>query len=178
MHANGCRQRGWIQGSVPRVGLPLLPLVALRVMRRWNQTGQKHTGSPDIAKQILPYHSQTLWLLVLLTYIGVVGRLSKYALPGASRVIAMAASTLLGIASLAFKIAFTCADAPELLGNFKDIVPDIIAKSSLVYQARIVYLLALLILSMTLALSRTRFSSEAHLQNGTVILSHTRTMHE
>ena len=114
-------------------------LVILRVVRVWNQTGQKHAGEPDIAKTVLPAHNISLWLLVLATYLDIIQRLSRGAVPWASRHLATAASLALGIAALGFKVAFTEADAPELLKGLEYFVLSPMEESSLVAQARAVF---------------------------------------
>lgn len=116
-----------------------LLLVLLRIVRVWNQTGQKHAGEPDIARTVLPAHTVLLWLLVLVTYLDIIQRLSRTAVPWASRHLATAASLALGIAALGFKVAFTKADAPELLEGIGGFVPRPMEESSLVGQARAVF---------------------------------------
>ena len=114
-------------------------LVLLRIIRIWNQTGQKHAGEPDIARTVLPAHNVSLWLLVLVTYVDVIQRLSRRAVPWASRHLTTAASLALGIAALGFKIAFTKVDAPELLEGLGYIVLRPMEEASLVAQARAVF---------------------------------------
>ena len=114
-------------------------MVLLRVVRVWNQTGQKHAGEPDIAKTVLPAHKMLLWLLVLLTYFDVIQRLSRRAIPWVSRHLATAASLALGIAALGFKVAFTKADAPELLEGLGYIALPRTEEPSLVAQARALF---------------------------------------
>ena len=114
-------------------------LVVLRIVRVWNQTGQKHAGEPDIARTVLPAHNILLWLLVLLTYLDVIQRLSRRVVPWASRHLATAASLTLGIAALGFKATFTKADAPELLEGLEYLVSRPMEEASLVAQARAVF---------------------------------------
>ncbi len=111
----------------------------LRVLRAWNQTGQKHAGEPDIAKTFLLNHNFLLWALVLGTYINVVQRLSRRAVPWASRQLSTASACALGIAALGFKVAFTKADAPELLNGLERFVLRPMEEASLVAQARAVF---------------------------------------
>lgn len=111
-------------------------LAVLRAARAWNQTGQKHAGEPDVARTILPAHHFILWLLVLATYIDVVQRLARRAVPWASRHLSSAASFALGIAALGFKVAFTKADGPELLEGLQFFVLRPTEEASLVGQAR------------------------------------------
>ncbi len=114
-------------------------LILLRIVRVWNQTGQKRAGEPDIARTVLPAHNMLLWLLILLTYIDVIQRLSRRVLPWASRHFATAASLALGIAALGFKVAFTKADAPELLEGLGYLILRPMEEASLVAQARAVF---------------------------------------
>ncbi|KAG7132603.1 GPI ethanolamine phosphate transferase 2 like protein [Verticillium longisporum] len=45
-----------------------LALLSTRLVRAWNQTGQKHAGEPDIVKTFLMASPLTLWALVGATY--------------------------------------------------------------------------------------------------------------
>ena len=127
-----------------------VPLLAiLRVIRIWNQTGQKHAGEPDIAKMFLPAHNFVLWALVLATYLDVVRRLSRRAVPWASRQLSSAASFALGIASLGFKVAFTKADAPELMEGLQFFVVRPMKEASLVAQARAAFFSIAILLILT-----------------------------
>ncbi|KAL2037023.1 hypothetical protein N7G274_010308 [Stereocaulon virgatum] len=131
-------------------GCLVFPLFAiLRVIRSWNQTGQKHAGGPDIARTLLPAHNFILWALVLVTYLDVVQRLSRRAIPWASRQLSSAAAFALGIASLGFKIAFTQADAPELLEGLQSLVLVPTEEASLVAQARAVFFSIFILLLLT-----------------------------
>jgi ethanolaminephosphotransferase len=42
--------------------------VAQRVLRRWNQTGQKFAAEPDIARTFFPAHPAIFWGLFMITY--------------------------------------------------------------------------------------------------------------
>ena len=137
-------------GGFWKAWLLVLLLAILRVIRVWNQTGQKHAGEPDIAKTLLPAHNSVLWFLVLATYLDVVQRLSRRALLWTSRRVSFAASLALGLTALSFKVDFTKADAPELLDGlhlFFFLRP--MKEASLIAQARAVFvsITALLLLS-------------------------------
>ena len=120
--------------------LSVILLAILRVIRVWNQTGQKHAGEPDIAKTFLPAHHSILWFLVIATYIEVVQRLSRRALFWTSQYLSSAASFALGILALGFKVEFTKADAPELLDGLHPltILPPM-RDVSLIAQARALF---------------------------------------
>ena len=112
----------------------------MRVVRSWNQTGQKHAGEPDIAKSVLPAHNFVLWIIVLLTYINVARRMSLNMLPNPSRAVTISCSIALCLAALGFKVAFTKADAPELLVGLESLILRPMEESSLVAQARAVFI--------------------------------------
>ena len=127
--------------------LPLI--VVLRVVRVWNQTGQKHAGEPDIAKSFLPSHNYLLWLSVLLTYVDVIQRLSRRTIPWASRQSATTISLAMGAAALTYKVAFTQADAPELLVGLESSRFKSLENMSLVSQARAVFASMLMMMALT-----------------------------
>ena len=138
-------------------------LVLLRVVRVWNQTGQKHAGEPDIARTVLPAHNMLLWLLVLITYGDVVQRLSRRAVPWASRSLATAASLALGVATLGFKLAFTKADTPELFAGLEYLAVATLEEASLVAQARAVFTsiaIMMMLTSFPVAYQRIRGGGE------------------
>lgn len=138
-----------------------LLLATLRLLRRWNQTGQKQAGEPDIAKFFLPNHHYQLWLLVTLTYAVVVQQLAGLAMPWASRKISAAAFISLGTAAFIFKLAFTKADAPELLAGLESLTSRIAEGASLVTQARAVFVsIGIMTLIMCVPV-RCRISSNA-----------------
>ena len=134
-----CRRNAVTLTNSPEPWLAACLLVLLRVIRVWNQTGQKHNGEPDIARTVLPAHNTLLWLVVLVTYLDVIQRLSRRAVPWAARHFATAASLALGIAAIGFKAAFTRADTPELLRDLGYLVWAPTEEASLVAQARAVF---------------------------------------
>lgn len=75
-----------------------------------------------------------------MTYIDVAQRMAFRILPSASRPIAVSCSIGLCLAGLGFKMSFTKADAPELLLGLQDFMMRPIDKSSLVAQARAVFI--------------------------------------
>lgn len=60
-------------------------------------------------------------------------------MPLGSRKVSVAASITLGTAAFVFKLAFTRADAPELLAGLEGLTVRIAEGASLVTQARIVF---------------------------------------
>ena len=115
-------------------------LLTSRIIRAWNQTGQKHAGERDIASTYLPTYRLLLWSLVFVTYATVVRRLSKSSLRGAPPSLAMSGAVMLGTVAFAFKLAFTAADAPELIAAFMQPAVKVIESTHLVTQARVVFL--------------------------------------
>lgn len=115
-------------------------LLILRIIRSWNQTGQKHAGEPDIARSILPAHTSLLWALVLVTYLTIARRLLLCKPPPIPQKLHSAFSLTLCMVALRFKASFTSADAPELLIGLPRRFLILIDESSLVDQARAVFL--------------------------------------
>ncbi|KAI1947587.1 major facilitator super transporter protein [Ophidiomyces ophidiicola] len=112
-----------------------------RIVRRWNQTGQKFTTEPDIAKTFFTEYPNILWILALLTYTDIYQRLR---VPGSRERLNISTALYLPLTSFAFifKAAFTSADAPELIRYTP--VLDSIVKSvrgfTLLLQARVIFL--------------------------------------
>lgn len=116
----------------------VLALISIRIVRGWNQTGQKHAGEPDIVKSFLTAQSPLLWSLVGLAYI-LYGVQIYRRLPNVSRPLAVImAATLVGAAA-SFKLAFTHEDAPELVPDELEQLRQALHGISLVTRARIVF---------------------------------------
>jgi ethanolaminephosphotransferase len=112
----------------------LMILVLHRVIRRWNQTGQKYAGADDIVNSgIFHSNSFVLWSLVGATYMDVTLRLARHAARSiatfdkdqsskgleteasdTNRMMGTIAVLPLTVTAFAFKLAFTAKDAPEL----------------------------------------------------------------
>ena len=88
-------------------------LGAVRLVRAWNQTGQKHAGEPDIGKNTLPAHHFALWTVVLALYLFYSHRLFRRLSSENSVAIAGLSLWLWSFTSRP-KVRFTKADAPEL----------------------------------------------------------------
>lgn len=120
-----------------------IALAALsKIARRWNQTGQKFAGEPDIATSFFPEHTTIMWILIIVTYLDVCQRICRRMIPWLSLQFAAPLSTLLILIAFTFKLAFTSADAPELLRDMKLFNPllNAVQKFSLVAQARAVFI--------------------------------------
>ncbi|KAF2087017.1 alkaline phosphatase-like protein [Saccharata proteae CBS 121410] len=144
------------------ISLSLSLLVCHRITRRWNQTGQKHAGAPDIVHSAFLTEPVVLWTLVSSTYLYLMTRLYAHlghALPrilpqklrgngkGAGNrypqqldTLAMFAAALLCAVAFIFKIAFTARDAPELVRGASPEAMKFLEHVSLVRLARVVFL--------------------------------------
>lgn len=94
----------------------ITPLLVIRVMRAWNQTGQKQAGEPDIVKGFLHGHYYVLWILVCMSYSVTAAKMLSNSQGLTERSASLVLTMLLCLGGFAFKVAFTMADAPELLG--------------------------------------------------------------
>ena len=118
----------------------LFLLTTHRLSTRWNQTGQKHAGAPDIVHTFFPSHPQALWLLILATYL-----LNGYLLHQRSfrglfmNEFSAFFTTALVFLGVVFKLNFTQADAPELVGGLAEGLRAWSEPFSLVVQARGVF---------------------------------------
>lgn len=112
--------------------------IAQRLLRRWNQTGQKFTAEPDIARTFFPDHPFILWGLVMLTYADA-GRRLFLNLP--STALLRLSSLVLTTLAFMFKLNFVAADSPELLAD--SFLPRALkgwpGSFSLVWQARLIF---------------------------------------
>jgi len=86
--------------------------ISYRILRRWNQTGQKFAAEPDIARNFFPRHQNILWALIILTYFDTCMRLCRNSPPSN---IWRSAAILTTIAAFFFKLVFVASDSPELL---------------------------------------------------------------
>ena len=133
-------------------------LLALhRIIRRWNQTGQKYAGAPDIVHSALfrgPI-SVVLWCLVGSTYMDIMVRLSRHiarsiSSPDDSKaggeeqtdfngLLATLAVIPLVATAFVFKLAFTARDAPELTAGINQGLVEWVGGLSLVSVAQMVF---------------------------------------
>lgn len=90
-------------------------LAILRLVRRWNQTGQKFAGEPDIARTFFPAHNFVLWVAVSATFLDITYRLSQRGLRQLAPWLARLFSITMCLTAYLFKVTFTNAEAPELL---------------------------------------------------------------
>jgi ethanolamine phosphate transferase 2 subunit G len=114
-------------------------LAPMRLIRAWNQTGQKFAGHPDIVTTFLRAEPMLLWLLVGATYFCLYRKLIR-GFDRFPKVLSVLGSTAIILPAFTFKLAFTAEDSPELLNGVLRNVAEITAGVSLVTQARVVFI--------------------------------------
>ncbi|KJX99502.1 GPI ethanolamine phosphate transferase like protein [Zymoseptoria brevis] len=116
-------------------------LAVHRLMVRWNQTGQKHSGAEDIVHTLFPLHHNFMWMLILLSYAvtgwGMMRTTFADLLP--AEVEALVA-VMAVVPAIVFKLNFTQADAPELVGELAEGLRSWTGQWSLLVQAQFVFL--------------------------------------
>lgn len=141
-------------------------LALFRIVRAWNQTGQKYAGAPDIVHAFattsshkyfdfitVPSGSTILWLLIGATYLDVYARMSRHigrelAGIGMDTYFGSDLTWLTGAVlcmplvacALAFKLAFTVKDAPELTTAIPQALVELVETLPLVELAQVVFL--------------------------------------
>jgi ethanolaminephosphotransferase len=138
----------------------IMALAIHRVIRRWNQTGQKFAGADDIVTSGVFHgnNSILLWILIGATYLDVTNRISKHIArnvvgldnplyrkvadpqPFDRHLIAgrLVSLPLVGTAFM-FKLAFTAKDAPELTYGIATSLMAWVEEMELVGLARMVF---------------------------------------
>ena len=125
-------------GNALRLSWILTLLILLRLVRGWNQTGQKFAGAPDIVRDFVLPHPQMLWLIVAGTYVAE----SLQILPNVEGLPFVAVTGLTSVlvsSAFTFKLAFTAEDAPELVVGIINAVNEQFRGQSLLSRARIVF---------------------------------------
>jgi ethanolaminephosphotransferase len=137
----------------------LMALVLHRVIRRWNQTGQKYAGADDIVNSgIFHGNSFVLWSVVGATYMDVTLRLAGHVARSiatfdgdqskksvevepsdTNRMMGTIAVLPLTATAFAFKLAFTAKDAPELTYGMGGSIMDSLEALDLVGLAQMVF---------------------------------------
>ncbi|KAG5992748.1 hypothetical protein E4U52_002533 [Claviceps spartinae] len=118
----------------------LLCLIVIRLIRGWNQTGQKFAGEPDIVKSFLSPHPPILWGLVIASYIAASLQLMS-SVHDVPYLAVTSFTSVLVSSAFAFKLAFTAEDAPELVTGFARTLNEVFYGQSLPSRARLVFLL-------------------------------------
>ncbi len=150
------RLRGNASATLQTVSTTAI-LLATRIVRSWNQTGQKFAGEPDIVKTYLNTNPVLLWFLIGATYFWVHQNLIS-GLSGLPIWLSVPAATALILASFTFKVAFTIEDAPELVTDFaKSLLQLTFTRDpSLIARARTVFLGLALLTAITIFFILTR----------------------
>lgn len=141
-----CRQRSTLRGKWSwRTTKHFSVILSInRLLQRWNQTGQKHAGSPDVVSSLLLPRPGVLWALVVATYLVLQFRLSRLfsidrAKQGGADLLGISAATALCGMALVFKMCFTARDAPELITGVLTSNREFFEQAPLVALARIVF---------------------------------------
>lgn len=138
----------------------IMALAVHRIIRRWNQTGQKYAGADDIVNSGLFHgrYSAILWIFIGVTYMDLTIRLARHVARSVAtfdsdqkaRAVELestdqhrllgtiAVSPLCGTAFV-FKLAFTAKDAPEMTSGINADLMSKIETLELVGLARMVF---------------------------------------
>jgi ethanolaminephosphotransferase len=137
----------------------IMVLVLHRIIRRWNQTGQKYAGADDIVTSGIFYgNSVVLWSLMGVTYMDMTLRLARHVARSIATfdsdsnnsnveiestdqhrwMASLAVLPLVGTAFI-FKLAFTVKDAPELTYGMSGNMVENLEGLNLVGLAKMVF---------------------------------------
>ncbi|KAK9437806.1 Alkaline-phosphatase-like, core domain protein [Metarhizium brunneum] len=131
----------------------LLALGVIRLIRSWNQTGQKFAGEADLVKLFLVPNPPLLWALIIASYFVASLQLmsSIHDLP---YVAVTSVTSVLVSSAFTFKLAFTAQDSPELVTAFAKKMNDAFHGQSLLSRARVVFAVLLLLSSFAVYQAR------------------------
>ena len=146
-------QVSWLSSIYP-IGLA----ITYRILRRWNQTGQKFAAEPDIARTFFPSNQNIFWVLVIFTY----ADMAKSLVSSPRFLMWRLIGFLTTLAAFVFKAAFVASDSPELLGDsFLEPIGEKLSSVTLVLQARIVFCgISIMMLLAALARNNPRISAK------------------
>lgn len=136
----------------------IMLLLTHRIIRRWNQTGQKYAGADDIVHSGI-FHGRSsfiLWAMVGATYMDITLRISRHIARSivvfdkndnsedlqavdANRFLGVVAVLPLVATAFMFKLAFTTREAPELTYGINQGLIQWVENMSLVDMARMVF---------------------------------------
>ncbi|KAK3715368.1 major facilitator super transporter protein [Vermiconidia calcicola] len=163
-------------GSRLRVAAAGVVLLCVhRLAIRWNQTGQKHAGEPDIVHAFFPEHHILLWVLIMLTYLTNAFLLHNRTFAGIFMPeITAFAETALTFLGIVFKLNFTQADAPELVQGLAVRIREWSEPFDLVMQARGVFAVILAstlsVVVLSIHQARTKTTSISGSDEGRILL--------
>ncbi|KAJ5470866.1 Alkaline phosphatase-likealpha/beta/alpha [Penicillium desertorum] len=132
-----------------------------RLLRRWNQTGQKFAAEPDIARTFFARHPEIFWDLLILTYVDAgCHLLMSIPISGILKFGALAPAVL----AFTFKLHFVTSESPELLdGTFiSQIMKEWPYSLSLVLHARLVFYGLAVVVLLALFGKRSRVPRGPH----------------
>jgi ethanolaminephosphotransferase len=138
LKAEGNSNRQWRNRQLLTL-IAVTILIAMLVARRWNQTGQKYAGEPDIGRTFLFEHRIFFWTVLCITYLWNLQSLASNSFPQLPQLISGGIATALATAAVTFKLAFTYEDSPELMVGVVKSMADNDVGISLVLRARIVF---------------------------------------
>ncbi|KAI1326062.1 alkaline-phosphatase-like protein [Xylariaceae sp. FL0255] len=110
----------------------------MRLLRSWNQTGQKFAGEADIVTTYMIPNPILLWILVFVAYTFVGIKLLQ-GLKGTPMLLSGPIVAGVATSALSFKLQFAKHDAPELIGMVQ-VFADMFDGPPLVNQARTVFM--------------------------------------
>lgn len=159
MHANQ-DNRTWHSSTIAR---HIVALVVIRLIRSWNQTGQKFAGEPDTVKLFMSPNPQLLWVLITLAY----ATASLQVFPKFHDLPYIVVASLVSVlvsSAITFKLAFTAEDSPELVTGLPKTLNDKFRGQSLVSRARVVF--AVLAFMTLVAVYQARTGGSRALDSG------------
>jgi ethanolamine phosphate transferase 2 subunit G len=110
-------------------------MITTRLLRGWNQTGQKYAGGPDIVKSYLLTNPRLLWVCIIIEYVSCYLQLTLQLRRSRYPKLASIVLVVMLIA-FNFKLSFTNEDAPELVVGYVITIINMIPQLSLLAQAQ------------------------------------------
>ncbi|ETN40496.1 uncharacterized protein HMPREF1541_04773 [Cyphellophora europaea CBS 101466] len=108
---------------VGAAGALALTVLLSGLTKRWRTTGQKYAGAPSLLTTLVLPNPYLLWTLIFVTYSVHSRNLSARATSWLQSRHLGALPVLVSMSTLVFKIAFTAADAPELVRSVLPLRP-------------------------------------------------------
>jgi len=157
--ANALTHTGDLQRKMGLASACVTVLAVHRMAVRWNQTGQKHAGEPDIVHAFFSKEFVLMWILILATYGYVCAMLVRRTLLDLMPPeVSVAIATVIVIPAVVFKLNFTQADAPELVRGLAYKIREWTEPFTLVSQAQLTFTLlaltAIVVTAMAVGLAR------------------------
>ncbi|KAG5929377.1 hypothetical protein E4U42_006117 [Claviceps africana] len=131
----------------------LLCLFTIRVVKGWNQTGQKFAGEPDIVKSFVYPSPPLLWGLIIVSYVTSSLQL-MFSVRDVPYIVVTSITSLIASSAFAFKLAFTAEDAPELVTGFAKRLNETFHGQSLISRARVVFVLLAIVACFAVSQAR------------------------